>query len=104
MKWLYYNEIEIPQKVKIKSSCFQIDTEYNTDDSNVMPCLISDLFDLAQSKYFEDVQVYLTTHNDAYIKESKTALVGTAVKGWISLKKCKNAGGYLKDSYCIKIN
>lgn len=104
MKQLYYNPIEIPEKVKIKSTCFNIDVEYDTWQSDGKPVYMNDLFDLAKSRAFEDVQVYLTSHNGAYVKANKKALVGDSITGWISLSDYGNGGGYLEDKYCIMRN
>ena len=60
---------------------------------------------ISQSKLsaFDDVQVSLTAHEQAYVKSSKKAIEGIAVTGWISLREYKNGGGYFDDKYCIII-
>lgn len=104
MKTLYYNPIEIPEKVRVKSKGFNIDIEYETMYANDnLPVYIDDIFDLAKIKFFESVEVYLTNHNDAYYKKSKQATIGYAINGWVSLKEYKNGGGLFDDKFLIKI-
>lgn len=102
MKQLYYNPMEVPEKIRIKSSCFNIDVEYLAWESDGKPIHMDDLFDLAKSRAFESVEVYLTSHNESYVKDSKKAVVGTFITGWVSLLNIGNGGGYLEDKYCIK--
>lgn len=98
MSYLFYNPIEFPNMIRIKSSCFGIDVEYDPFDiNNKKPIKIDELFILSKSRYFESVEVLLTTNNEAYEKIDKKALVGTRVKGWVDLKKYKDGGGYLSD-------
>ena len=72
------------------------------DINNKKPTRIEELFILSKSRYFESVEVLLTTNNDAYEKNNKKALVGTRVKGWVDLKKYKDGGGYLSD-FVVKL-
>ncbi len=103
MNYLFYNPIEFPNMIRIKSSCFGIDVEYEPlDINNKKPTKIEELFILSKSRYFESVEVLLTTNNDAYEKNNKKALVGTRVKGWVDLKKYKDGGGYLSD-FVVKL-
>lgn len=37
MKQLYYNPIELPEKIRIKSSCFNINVEYSPQESDGKP-------------------------------------------------------------------
>jgi len=97
MKTLYYNPIEIPEKVRVISKCFGIDTEYDPVCSEGKPVYIDDLFDLAKSRAFDDVQVYFTSHEEAYIKPSKGSTDKRQVLGWFSLVGVANGGGYLDD-------
>lgn len=98
MNYLFYNPIEFPNMIRIKSSCFGIDVEYEPlDINNKKPTKIEELFILSKSSSFESVEVLLTTNNEAYEKNNKKALVGTRIKGWVDLKKYKDGGGYLDD-------
>lgn len=96
MKTLYYNPIEIPCKVKLVSKCFGIDIEYSTDKSDGQPVYMDELFNLAKCDSFDNVEVFLTAHDQAYIRKSKTARKEN-IEGWFSLKGVKNGGGYLND-------
>lgn len=90
MNYLFYNQIEFPNMIRIKSSCFGIDVEYEPlDINNKKPTKIEELFILSKSRYFESVEVLLTTNNEAYEKTTKKHLWGLASKvGWI-LKNIK---------------
>ncbi len=101
MNRLYYNPIEPPEKIRVKSSCSNIDVEYFPWDSNGLPIYMDQLFDLAKSKDYETVQVYLTSHNEAYVKKSKKDFVGVRTSGWIDLEEYGNGGGYHKDGCLI---
>lgn len=105
MKRLYYNPLEPAAKIRIKSRCFEIDTEYEpcNSDSYDKPAFIHDLFKLAALDCFDDVQVYLTSHEQAYWKSKKAAFVGTRITGWVSLKEYKDGGGYLEDQYTLEV-
>lgn len=98
MKYLYYNPFELPEKIHIVSECFEINSTYLPEESQGKPCDMEQLFILSQSDCFEQVEVYVTSHNEVYFKNSKKYLEGYALKGWIDLKKFKNGGGYLNDS------
>lgn len=97
MKYLYYNPFEVPQRVKIQSKCFGIDVEYAPWEAGEKPVGFRSLFELAALECFDDVQIYLTPHEQAYWKSKKNDSVGTSITGWISLKKYRNGGGYLED-------
>ena len=103
MKYLFYNPYELPVKIRIKSTCSNIDLEYEPFDAGDNPVYLDELIKMAKSERYDDVQVYLSSHNDAYTKENKKDLFGTRVKGWISLKTVKNGGGYL-DDLCLEVN
>lgn len=96
MKTLYYNPIEIPCKIKIVSRCFGIDVEYSPEESEGKPVYVDELFTLAKSDSFDDVAVYFTAHEQAYIRKNKFA-VKESIEGWFSLKGIRNGGGYLND-------
>jgi hypothetical protein len=97
MKTLYYNPMESPSKFRIVSKCFDINTEYTPMDSNGRPADYDELFALAKLDCFEQVEIYLTPHEEAYIKTSKKSLERVPVTGWVSLKGLANGGGYLND-------
>ncbi len=103
MNRLYYNPIEPPEKIRVKSSCSNIDVEYFPWDSNGLPIYMDQLFDLAKSKDYETVQVYLTSHNEAYIKANKTSSIGIKASGWINLEEYENGGGYREDKYLFEL-
>lgn len=103
MKQLYYNPDEIPARIMIHSSCFNLDLEYSPEDLNDMPVRFDELFILANSSAFDEIKVFLTSSNDAYIKDCKKAAIGKSITGWVSLKDYGNGGGYLTDKYCIEI-
>lgn len=98
MKHLYHNPYEVPETIRLTSSCFGIEVEYHPWDSGDKPVNMDDLFTLAKSNCF-DVEVFLTSHNDAYVKTSKKATVGTAVEGWVNLARFDSINGYLEDRY-----
>ena len=97
MKTLYYNPIEVPTKIRIVSKCFDINTEYTSMDSNDRPVGYDELFNLAKLDCFEQVEIFFTSHEEAYIKTSKKSLERVPVTGWVSLKGLANGGGYLND-------
>lgn len=103
MKQLYYNPIELPEKIRIKSSCFNINVEYAPQESDGKPVFLQELFYLSKSESFDAVEVYLTSHNAAYIKTGKKATIGTRISGWVSLKKYGNGGGYLEDQHLLSV-
>lgn len=100
MKTLYYNPIEIPCKVRLVSKCFGLDIEYSTDESVDKPAYLDELFNLAKCDSFDDVQLYFTAHEEAYIKKNRNAPKEN-IEGWFSLKGVKNGGGYLNDKECL---
>ena len=98
MKYLYYNPIEFPAKIRIKSQRLGIDVEYTPRNANNdQPVSFRSLFEHAAMDDIDDVQVYLTPHEQAYWKNEKNDSVGTRITGWISLKEYKNGGGYRED-------
>lgn len=103
MKYMFYNPIELPEKVHIVSMCFGIDMTYDVSESNGKPVYFEQLFLLAQSESFDKVEIYLTSHNGAYYKKSKKAIEGFALTGWTDLKAYRNGGGYLEDKSLIRI-
>ena len=103
MKYLYYNPIELPEKVRLVSNTFGIEQEYEVGPANGFPVYMSELFALAQTQSFDEVQVYLTPHNGAYCKKRKKDFIGTRLSGWISLKDYKDAGGYIEDIYLVEL-
>lgn len=102
MKHLYYNSIECPETIRLVSSCFGIDVTYHPWEADGKPTCLEDLFALAKSNCF-GVAVFLTSHNDAYVKTSKKAIVGTTVAGWINLAHWDSVNGLLGDRYCQRI-
>lgn len=96
MKTLYYNPIELPSKVRLISNCLNIHAEYLADESTGLPIDFDELFNLAKCKSFDEVGVYLTSHEQAYIRANKTSKK-EFVEGWLSLKGLRNGGGYLND-------
>lgn len=98
MKKLYYNPIEIPQSVRIFSSIFKIEKEYDcpSDDG---PYDLDELFKLAASNSFEKVEVCFSKHNEAYYRDSKEMTRKVPVVGWFSIKGIRNGGGYLDDKF-----
>ena len=102
MKYIFYNPFEAPSKIKIKSSCFNVDTEYTPFEADNKPVYLEDLLYLSKSDFFDDIQVYLSSHNGAYTKVHKKDLIGTRINGWISLKEVKYGGGYRED-FCIEL-
>lgn len=98
MKVLFYNPMELPNKVHIVSKAFGIDESYEEPYAGVkVRCWFEDLFDLAKCNVFEAVEVYLTAHNEAYLRKSKKGMERTPITGWFSLKGVVNGGGYLED-------
>lgn len=95
---LFYNPIEIPSKIKIKSTVLGIDATYEEPYSNVdIDIGISNLIKLATDPRYEEVSVYLTSHNQAYTRTDKKDPQKQDVVGWLSLKGIKDGGGYLGD-------
>ena len=103
MKLLYYNPIELPEKIRIKSSCFGIDIEYEPCHNDGKPVCMDDLFYLAKSESFDAIEVYFTSHNEAYVKESKTAHIGKHIFGWVPLSEYGKGGGHFEDKYRSKL-
>lgn len=98
MKVLFYNPMEQPAKVHIVSKAFKIDETYEEPYAGVDLYLwFDDLFDLAKCKAFDEVEVYLTPHNEAYMRKNKKDLNRASVTGWFSLKGVANGGGYMED-------
>jgi len=102
MRKLYYNHIELPARVHIVSKCFGVDVTDEEPFDKGIPVDIDALFDLAKLDCFEEVEVHLTAHNEAYIRDSKKPTSKDAVSGWVSLKSIRNGGGYLDDNQGLK--
>lgn len=96
MKKLFYNPIEVPGEIHIVSKCFGVDIKYTPFDSNGQPVQLGELFELAKIKCFEEVKVYFSKHNQAYIRQTGRNTKEEVV-GWVSLKGMKNGGGYFDD-------
>ena len=97
MKKLYYNPIEVPEKIRIKSVAFGIDIEYTPNTSEGKPVYIDELYDFAKNRYFDSVQVFLTSHEEAYYRDSKNPIEKVPVTGWVDLRVLERGGGYLDD-------
>lgn len=97
MKKLYYNPIEMPLKVHIVAKCFGVDMTDEEPFHTGIPCYMEPLFELAKIDCFDEVEVYVTSHNGAYIRDTKKPMERTEVTGWVSLKNVRNGGGYLED-------
>lgn len=99
MKYLYYNPMELPVKIHIVSKAFEIDKIYEEpfSDMTFNGYSFDELFNMAKCDCFDEVSVYFTSHNDAYIKQSKKSLSRELITGWVNLKQVKNGGGYLED-------
>lgn len=102
MKFLYYNPIEVPQRIHIKSSAFNIEMIYEPYNAGRRPADFEELFNLASLDCFDEVSVYLTQHDQAYYKTSKKAIEGYIITGWVNLKDYKKGGGYLNDTVTLK--
>lgn len=98
MKVLFYNPMEIPTKVRIVSKAFGIDKCYEEPyaDAN-LEVSMEELFRLAKCASFDEVEVFLSTHNEAYTRKNKTDITRTPITGWFSLKGVADGGGYLQD-------
>lgn len=96
MKKLFYNPIEHPVAVKLESKVLGVNKQYESN-AGEGPGSMDELFKLAATDSFDNVEVYLTPHNQAYYRDSKNPLEQVPVEGWISLKDYKNGGGYMKD-------
>ena len=99
MKKLYYNPMEVPERIHILSRAFGIDVVYDITNAEGKPVYLDDLFEVAKSSVFEAVEVFLTEHNEAYYRESRHVYVREALAGWVNLREYKKGGGYLQDRY-----
>lgn len=97
MKKLFYNPIEVPEKIKVKSIAFGLDIEYEPSAAEGKPVYFDDLYLFAKNRYFDSVQVFLTSHNEAYYRDSKNPIEKVPVTGWVDLCDYKKGGGYLDD-------
>ncbi|MBO4391781.1 MAG: hypothetical protein J5816_00585 [Clostridia bacterium] len=99
MKYLFYNPYEIPNKVQITSKVLGVDKLFEEPwyDPSVV-YYFDELFKMAKCDIFDDVKVYLTAHEEAYIKtKTKKGVTREPITGWVSLKGLKQGGGYLED-------
>lgn len=96
MKKLFYNPIEVPEEIHIVSKCFGVDVKYTPFDSTGQPVHLDELFELAKLNCFDEVKVYFSKHNQAYIRKTGEN-TKEEVLGWVSLKRLKNGGGYFTD-------
>lgn len=96
MKKLFYNPIEHPEAVKLESEVLGVNKQYEPN-AGEGPVSMDELFKLAATDSFDNVEVKLTAHNQAYYRDSKNPLEQVPVEGWVSLKDYKNGGGYMKD-------
>ncbi|MDE7082575.1 MAG: hypothetical protein K2O89_02570 [Clostridia bacterium] len=96
MRKLFYNPAEVPVEVILESRILGFKKRY-VCLSGGGPMWMEELFKLAATDTFDNVQVYLTSHNQAYYRDSYSPLEKVPAEGWVSLKNCKNGGGYLKD-------
>lgn len=98
MKVLFYNPMELPSKVHIVSNAFGIDVCYEEPYAGVnLDISMEELFSLAKCRAFDEIEVYLTAHNEAYTRKNKKDINRTPIMGWFSLKGVANGGGYLQD-------
>ncbi len=98
MKYLYYNPHELPAKIHIISKALGIDRIYDEPWYDTIPYSIDELFKMAKCEVFDDIKIYLTEHEQGYLKtKNKSGIRREEVTGWISLKGIKNGGGYLED-------
>ena len=103
MKYLYYNPIEVPEKIHIVSKAFGLDITYAANNSGNKPISFSELFAIADLECFDAAVVYLSPHEQSYYKNKKSAIEGFSVVGWVDLKDFYNGGGYL-DDHIIKLH
>ncbi len=107
--YLFYNPIEYPSKVHLRSEKLGIDKVYAPWEAGAEdPCSIDSLIKLANNTDdYDDVSIYVTRHNQAYFKRHKNMrkpdCIAYEASGWISLKGVKNGGGYLDDKWPINI-
>ncbi len=99
MKYLYYNPIERPLAIKLKSCALGIDLTIINDEYPEKVRAIEDLFLLYKTRYFDEVSIQLGKRNCAYYKNKKSGIEKFPITGWINLKDFKNAGGYLNDIF-----
>ena len=105
---LYYNPIEVPSMVRIKSSILGINGEFEVPEFPLSPW-IKDLIKLVNSGQCEMLECYLTSTNFAYIRSKGTNNKANTITGWLSLKGIKNGGSedplkaYMRD-HDIKVS
>ncbi len=86
---LYYNPIELPEKVHLESKIFKINVTYTTemfttDYSQIAgPTSMTCLFHLAESDAFQKVEVLLNSGNFAYTKSKRGKI--KQIVGWVNL-------------------
>ncbi len=71
--------------------------EYEPSAAEGKPVYFDDLYLFAKNRYFDSVQVFLTSHNEAYYRDSKNPIEKVPVTGWVDLCDYKKGGGYLDD-------
>lgn len=96
MKILFYNPLEIPIEVRLVSKILGVDKQYQCSTGDG-PVYLDELFRLAATETFDEVNVLLSQHNEAYYRKTKTSAQKIEIDGWVSLKEYKNGGGYLND-------
>lgn len=103
MKRLYYNPLEIPNRIVLIKGDTRIElsnqNDYTDDRLTESICYLKDLFKVLDD--YDDVLVSLTSHNQAYYwKNNETVTVA----GEVSLKEFSNGGGYMNDKKMIYAN
>ena len=70
--------------MKEKKETFKINVEYEVGPDNGYPVHMSELFAIAQTQSFDEVQVFFTSHNGVYCKNlKKTQLVKDYLAGFL---------------------
>lgn len=104
MQYLYYKKDEMPLMVRIINRSLGIDMKYYPYDGKLHPANnMLELFSIAESKVYDDVQIYISKRLQAYSKYKKKSLVGYKIEGWISLREYKNGGLNNNDLFVEKL-